>query len=60
VPEDGDSPVFRFLDPSLVIRRCHLIPAFIDGRTDQLLPRGMSVARLPGEIDDWAGYYVNM
>jgi hypothetical protein len=33
VPEDVDSPVFGFLDPSLVIRGCHLIPAFIDGLT---------------------------
>lgn len=60
VPDMGDSPAFGFLDPSLVIRGCHLIPAFVDGRTDQLLPRGTSVARLPGETDDWAGYYVNM
>ena len=60
VPEDADSPPFGFLDPSQVIRGCHLIPAFIDGRTDQLLPRGVSVARRPGETDDWASYYVNM
>ena len=60
VPEDADSPAFGFLDPSLVIRGCHLIPAFIDGHTVQLLRRGVSVARLPGETDDWASYYVNM
>ena len=60
VPEQGDSPAFGFLDPSLVIRGCHLIPAFANGRTDQLLWRGHSVARLQGETDDWAGYYVNM
>jgi hypothetical protein len=60
VPKDADSPPFGFLDPSLVLRGCHLIPAFIDGHTDQLLQRGVSVARLPGETDDWASFYVNM
>ena len=60
VPEQGDSPAFGFLDPSLVIRGCHLIPAFADSCTDKLLRRGQSVARLHGETDDWAGYYVNM
>ena len=60
VPEDGDSPAFGFLDPSLVIHGCHLIPAFINGRTNQLLRGSASVARQPDEIDDWARYYVNM
>lgn len=60
VPEDRDSPPFGFLDPSLVICGCHLIPAFVDRRTDQLLQRGPSVARLPGEMDNWVGYYMNM
>ena len=60
VPEDGESPTFGFLDPSLVVRGCHLIPAFVDGRTNQFLQGGPSVARLPGESDDWARYYVNM
>jgi len=60
VPDMGDSPAFGFLDPSLVICGCHLIPAFVDGRTDQLLQRGTLVTRLPGETDNWVGYYVNM
>ena len=60
MPEDRDSPPFGFLDPSLVICGCHLILVFVDGQTDQLLRRGPSVARLHGEMDDWAGYYVNM
>lgn len=56
---DSDPSAFGFLDPSLVVRSCHLIPAFIDGRTDELLP-SISVARDPGEVDDWAAFYVNM
>lgn len=59
-PDDGDTPAFGFLDPSLVIHGCHLIPVFIDGCTDQLLPKGTLVARPLGDTDDWAGYYVNM
>jgi len=59
VPETDESP-FGFLDPSLVIRGCHLIPAFSEGRTDTLLRHGESSARQPGEIDDWCAFYVNM
>ena len=59
VPETDDNP-FGFLDPSLVIRGCHLIPAFSEGRTDSLLKRGESLARQPGETDDWCAFYVNM
>jgi len=56
-----DSPgAFGFLDPSLVLRACHLIPAFSEGRTDSLLPHGPSIARENGGTDDWTAYYVNM
>ena len=34
---DTDEYAFGFLDPSLVIRGCHLIPSFVDGRTKKLL-----------------------
>lgn len=60
VPDHPDHDPFGFLDPSLVLRGCHLIPAFSDGRTHELLAAGSSLARLPGETDDWAGFYVNM
>jgi hypothetical protein len=59
VPETDDQ-AFGFLDPSLVVRGCHLIPAFADGRTSELLATPHTAARLPGEIDDWAAYYVGM
>lgn len=56
-----DSPgAFGFLDPSLVLRACHLIPAFADGCTDDLLRHGPTVARTFGEVDDWTAFYVNM
>ena len=56
-----DSPgAFGFLDPSLVLRACHLIPAFAKGHTDSLLPHGPSIARENGSSDDWTAYYVNM
>jgi hypothetical protein len=56
-----DSPfAFGFLDPSVVLRACHFIPCFADGRTDTLLRYGPSVARPFGEVNDWAAFYVNM
>ncbi|KAH7902872.1 hypothetical protein BJ138DRAFT_1200325, partial [Hygrophoropsis aurantiaca] len=46
---EKDDHAFGFLDPSLVIRGCHLIPAFADARTDSLLRPGPSIGRLHGE-----------
>ncbi|KXN92896.1 hypothetical protein AN958_07831 [Leucoagaricus sp. SymC.cos] len=52
---------FSFLDPSLVIRGCHLLPVFVGGRTTALLPyEGPTEARKDGEMDDWVNYYVNI
>ncbi|KAF9470026.1 hypothetical protein BDN70DRAFT_765144, partial [Pholiota conissans] len=34
---DTDEYAFGFLDPSLVLRGCHLLPSFVDGRTKELL-----------------------
>ncbi|KAF7966317.1 hypothetical protein HWV62_39183, partial [Athelia sp. TMB] len=57
-PETSADP-FGFLDPSLVIRGCHLIPAFHDGRTSELLSPNSSAGRPLGDTDDWRGFYVN-
>jgi hypothetical protein len=57
---DTDDSAFGFLDPSLVVRGCHLIPAFADGRTSTLLASTHTAARSPNEIDDWVAFYVNM
>ena len=57
---DSDPAAFGFLDPSLIIRASHLIPAFYDGRTTSLLKAGPSLGRAPDEVDDWDAYYINM
>lgn len=56
---DSDESAFGFLDPSLVLRGCHLVPAFVNGRTSQYLQTtSLTAARHPDEIDDWVNYYV--
>ena len=57
---DSDKFAFRFLDPSLVARGCHLIPSFVDGKTQSLLrTEGPSQGRPETEEDDWANYHVD-
>ena len=53
-----DPLAFGFLDPSLVLRGCHLVPAFADGKTLDLLPVMHSAARSPDEHKDWVAFYV--
>ncbi|KAJ7032929.1 hypothetical protein C8F04DRAFT_1221791 [Mycena alexandri] len=60
VPED-DLSAFGFLDPALVLRGCHLIPAFAAGRTNELLKTvSPTTARPLGETDDWVNFYVTI
>lgn len=60
VPETSEtSDPFGFLDPSLVIRGCHLIPAFEDERTFDLLSVNPSAGRPLGDTNDWTAFYVN-
>lgn len=54
------SDAFGFLNPSSVIRGCHLIPSFSDGQTLNLLPYHPSLGRGVDEAFDWARFYVNM
>lgn len=61
--KEGDAtPAFGFLDPSLVVRACHLIPAFNLGKTTRLLSAATTrtAARAFGELEDWTAFYVNM
>ncbi|KAG1811133.1 uncharacterized protein BJ212DRAFT_1579186 [Suillus subaureus] len=56
----ADEPgTFGFLDPRQIIRGIHLIPAFVYGRTDELLPPSIS-RPLHENNEDWRFYYVNM
>lgn len=59
---DSDEFAFGFLDPSHVVRGCHLIPSFIDGKTKDLLTTdlGVSLGRVGTEKDDWTNYSVGM
>lgn len=57
VPE-ADPDAFGFLDPALVVRGCHIVPAFEFGRTRGLLLHSL-MARREDETDDWQSFYVN-
>lgn len=62
---DSDDYAFGFVDPALVIRGAHLIPAFSGGSTDELLSfDGETEARqwrdTPTDGGDWENLYVNM
>jgi len=58
---DSDEFAFGFLDLSHVIRGCHLILSFVDGKTQDLLSmKGQSLGRVGTENDDWTNYYVGM
>ncbi|KAJ3874470.1 hypothetical protein F5051DRAFT_443301 [Lentinula edodes] len=58
VPKD-DEFAFGFLNPSQVIRACHLIPAFVHGKSNDLLATRLpTAARKVGESEDWLNYYV--
>jgi hypothetical protein len=56
----GEDPAaFGFLDPDVVIRGTHLIPAFEKGHTNGLLPE--SFVRREADLGkDWLNFYVNM
>ena len=63
----GDGEPFGFLDPRLVIRGAHIMPAFADGRTTALLPKSLTrTGQNKREEDesvhdtDYLNYYVNM
>ncbi|KIO27586.1 hypothetical protein M407DRAFT_23129 [Tulasnella calospora MUT 4182] len=57
VPFGSGNEAFGFLDPSVVIRGCHLIPAFRFGLTKDLLPA--SDFYDDPEAGDFINYYVN-
>ncbi|KAF9242150.1 hypothetical protein BU15DRAFT_73077 [Melanogaster broomeanus] len=50
-PIDADD-AFGFIDPADVLRCCHLIPAFTDGRANEATSEGLL-------SNEWRYYYVN-
>lgn len=52
----ADQDAFGFVDPTNVLRGCHIIPSFADG---QLHPDGVAMSRCVGDSDDWKRYCVN-
>ena len=51
-----DEEAFGFVDPADVLRGCHIIPSFTDGR---LHVDRIARSRCAGDSDDWKRYYVN-
>lgn len=51
-----EDDTFRFIDPSAILRSCHIIPAFARGRLHDD-GKGMSVCAK--DSSDWNEYYVN-
>ena len=47
---------FGFVDPKIVLRICHLIPAFSSGK---LHPDGVGISAMSKDSKDWEYYYVN-
>ena len=56
VPEHDASGAFGFLNPAYVVRACHLIPAFSEGKTTSLLTPSKMWDSPSG---DWVNYYVS-
>ncbi|KAJ3786451.1 hypothetical protein GGU10DRAFT_419733 [Lentinula aff. detonsa] len=57
---ESDPYAFGFLNPAHVIRGCHLLPSFSDGRTNELLSTTSTAAWKKGETDDWHFFYVGI
>lgn len=55
-PPMADEYSFDFLDPALVLRGCHIVPAFASLRRYQ---SGLGVSACAGDKGDWRKYYVN-
>lgn len=55
-PPATGNDAFGFLDPTLVLRSCHLIPAFAFGKSNSNQAGHILAAR---NDNDWNSYYVN-
>ena len=52
----ADKDAFGFVDPADVLRGCHVIPSYADGR---LHSDGIAISRCAGDSNDWKLYYIN-
>jgi len=52
----ADKDAFGFVDPANVLRGCHIIPSFADGR---LHPDNVATSHCAGDSDNWKWYYIN-
>jgi hypothetical protein len=55
-PPMSDEGSFGFIDPELVLRGCHLIPAFSQGKR---YSDTIGLSKLARDSEDWQKYYVN-
>ena len=55
-PPLADDGSFGFIDPSDVLRGCHIVPAFSQGKRH---PDGKGVSLLAKDANDWKEYYLN-
>jgi hypothetical protein len=52
----ADQDAFGFVDPGVILRACHIIPAFSQGQRN---PSECGISPLAGDRQDWHEYYVN-
>ncbi|KAH7904506.1 hypothetical protein BJ138DRAFT_1019068 [Hygrophoropsis aurantiaca] len=55
-PPMATDGAFGFLDPKDVLRGCHIIPAFADGKVHA---DGAGLSHCIHDSEDWKGYFVN-
>jgi hypothetical protein len=55
-PSMFDEHSFDFLDPTNVLRGCHIIPSFAHKKRR---PDGSGISACAGDKDDWRAYYIN-
>ncbi|KJA21682.1 hypothetical protein HYPSUDRAFT_111821, partial [Hypholoma sublateritium FD-334 SS-4] len=52
----ADKTSFSFIDPSLILRGCHLIPAYTFGKAHS---DRICMSKISQDAEDWKYYYVN-
>lgn len=55
-PPMADENAFGFVDPGLVLRACHLLPSFSEGKRHQ---DGIGLSRSARDGQEWRAYLVN-